>query len=130
MSEELVAKLRRGYEAFNKGDFDATLDLLHPDVEYFPAGDQPRYRGAERVRAWMEPDAFEAQVIEPLAFTVAGNTVLVEQLSKARGAGSGIELELHMWTVWSFDERGRVTRVKIFLDHEETAARHAAGLLD
>jgi ketosteroid isomerase-like protein len=128
MSQEFVDKLRRGYEAFNQGDFNATMGFLHPDVEFLPPGDQPPYRGAESFRAWMEPDAFEAQEVEPLEFTVVGNKVLVEQDTRARGAGSGIELEIHSWAVWSFDEGGRVTRVKIFLDHEETEARRAAGL--
>ena len=54
----------------------------------------------------MEPDAFETQVVEPREYTVAGNKVLVEQDIKVRGAGSGIELEIHSWNVWSFDEEG------------------------
>ena len=128
MSQENVDKLRRGYEAFNRGEYDAALVFCHPEIEFFPPGDQPPYRGAERFRAWMEPDAFETQVVEPREYTVAGNKVLVEQDIKVRGAGSGIELEIHSWNVWSFDEEGLATRVQTFLEHQGTEAREAAGL--
>jgi ketosteroid isomerase-like protein len=128
MSQENVDKLRRSYESFNRGEFDAAVALAHADVEFFPPGDQAPYRGAEKFRAWMEPDAFESQVIEPLAFFVAGDKVLVEQNARARGAGSGIELELRGWTVWTFDDEGLITRVESFLEHEKAKALKAAGL--
>ena len=40
-------------------------------------------------RAWMEPDALVDSRIEPLEFHTTGNKVLVHQLNRARGAGSG-----------------------------------------
>jgi ketosteroid isomerase-like protein len=130
MSQDNVEKLRRAHESFNRGEFDAAMTIAHADVEFFPPGDQAPIRGAEKFRAWMEPDAFESQVIEPLAYTVAGNKVLLELVTKARGAGSGIELELRMWSVWTFDEDGLITRVESFLEHEKTRALEAAGLLE
>jgi hypothetical protein len=39
-----------------------------------------------------------------------------------------IELEGHSWSVWTFDEAGLITRIEIYLDHEEDEAREAAGL--
>jgi ketosteroid isomerase-like protein len=128
MSQENIDKLRRGYESFNRGEFDAAVALMHRDVEFFPQGDQAPYRGAEKLRAWMEPDAFEMQLFEPRAFTVAGNKVLVEQHTKARGAGSGIEYEAGSWVVWTFDEEGLVIRMEGFLEHEKAKALGAAGL--
>ena len=128
MSQENIVKLREAYESFNRGEFDAAVALAHADVEVFPPGGQAPYRGVEKFRAWMEPDAFESQVIEPLEFTVAGNKILVEQHATARGAGSGIELEVRSWTVWTFDDEGLVTRVQNFLKHEKAEALKAAGL--
>src|SRR5688500_16157065 len=120
MSQENVDKLRRAHESFNRGEFDAAVALAHPDVEVFRPGGQAPYRGVEKLRAWMEPDAFESQVIEPLELTVAGNKILVDMYSKARGAGSGIELEFRAWTVWTFNDEGLITRVETFLEHEKT----------
>ena len=42
----------------------------------------------------MEPDAFEEQRIEPLDFRVEGKKVLVREHTQARGAGSGINLDV------------------------------------
>jgi len=75
----------------------------------------------------MEPDAFEAQTIEPGEFEVAGNKVLLLQHSTVRGAGSGIEMEIDTWAVWTFDEDGKVTRIESYLRHEEDEARRAVN---
>ena len=81
------------------------------------------------MRAWMEPDAFEEQQIEPREFRINGNRVLVRQHTKARGAGSGIELDFENWSVWTLDENGlAVLRLEGFLLHEESEALEAAGL--
>jgi hypothetical protein len=71
----------------------------------------------------MEPDAFESQVSEPIDIEITGNRALIRQLTRARGAGSGIEVEVKSWAVWTFDDDGRVTRMENFLEHEENEAR-------
>jgi ketosteroid isomerase-like protein len=128
MSEENVETIRAFYEAYNRRDFDHLPKPLHPDIEVIPAGDQAPIKGAARVRAWMEPDAFASQVIEPLDLRVVGDKVLVRAHTKVRGAGSGIEAEFLFWSVWTFDEAGVATRVEIYLDHQEAEALEAAGL--
>ena len=121
-------RLRRGYDAFNRGDFDSAAAMLHPDMEYFPPGGQAPIRGAPAMRAWMEPDAFAEQHVEIDEITIAGDRVLVRQRARNRAAGSGIEMEVTSWSVWTFDEDLRATRLEVFLHHEETEARAAAGL--
>ena len=79
----------------------------------------------------MEPDAFRDQVVTPVQVDVAADgTVLARQHLRSRGAGSGIELEGHSWSVWTFDDDGLITRIEIYLDHEEERAREAAGLTE
>ena len=124
---EMLEKLKRGYAAFNRGDFDAAAALIHPDFELVPPGDLPR-KGAGSLRAWMEPDAFDTQRFEPLEVTVVGNKALVRQLQRARGSGSGIEIEQLMWTVWTCDAEGLWIRVEGYPIHQEAEARRAAGL--
>jgi ketosteroid isomerase-like protein len=128
MSEENVERLKATFEAFNREDFDAATEIAHPEIEFVRAAGQPSVRGADALRAWMNPDAFEKQTQEPLGFRVNGNKVLVHQHSKMRGAGSGIDLEGEAWTVWTFDEDGRVVRIEAFLAHEGEQAVEAAGL--
>jgi ketosteroid isomerase-like protein len=123
--EQMVERLRRTYELFNAGEFDAAVELAHPEIVFVRTGAQSELRGADALRAWMEPDAFESQVIEPTDFEATGNRVLVRQDATARGAGSGIEVEIESWTVWTFDDDGRVTRMEFFLPDEEDEARRA-----
>ncbi len=128
MSQENVDITRRGYEAFNRGDFDAAMALLRPDVEFIRPGIESPLKGREAVRAWMEPDAFAEQRIEPLEVRPNGDKVLVRQELFARGAGSGIELELGSWAVWTLDDEGSIARVEMFMLDQEADALEAAGL--
>jgi ketosteroid isomerase-like protein len=123
--EEMIERLRSGYAAYSRHDFDSLIELWHPDVTLVRAGDQGELTGAESVRAWMEPDAFSAQVLEPVAFEVEGNRVLVHVEGCVRGASSEIRIEIEVWSVWTFDDRARVTKVANFLAHEEDEARRA-----
>jgi len=131
MSQENLEIVRRWLEAISGGseDFDRALALVHPDIVFVPPGDQPPYRGTESLRRWMEPDAFQEQVVkafEPVVVT--DRTILGRQLVMAQGAASGIELDVITWSVWTFDEDGLITRIEIYLDREEDKAREAAGL--
>jgi ketosteroid isomerase-like protein len=126
--EEMIDRLLRGHEAFSNGDYDTAIELMHPDIEFATFGEPSPVKGVEALRAWMEPDAFESQRIEPLRWKLKGNTALVWQHVSARGAGSGIELDTHSWSVWTFDDEGRPTRLESFPDHMKAEALAAAGL--
>jgi ketosteroid isomerase-like protein len=131
MSQENVETARCWLEAISGGaeDFDRALELVHRDIVLVPPGDQPPYRGAESLRRWMEPDAFDKQVVksfEPVVVT--DRTILGRELVTARGTASRIELDVITWSVWSFDRDGLITRIEIYLDHEEAKVREAAGL--
>ena len=133
MSQENVETASRWLEAISGDteDFDRALALVHRDIVFVPPGDQPPYRGAESLRRWMEPDAFQEQVVkafEPVV--VRDRTVLAKQLIMARGAASGIELDVLTWSVWTFDNDGLITRIEIYREHEEDRALEAAGLSD
>ena len=128
--QEIIESLRRTYEAFSRGDFDAAIELAHPEIEFIPPGGQSALRGADAVRAWMEPEAIEDQRIEPREFRVNGDKALVRHHVWGRGAGSGIEVEVEMWAVWTLNEDLLVTRMEAFLIDQEREALHAAGLAE
>ena len=58
----------------------------------------------------MEPDALEEQRIEPLEFRANGNRVWSRNLGP--WSGSGIELDIETWAVWTLDDDGLITRVE------------------
>jgi limonene-1,2-epoxide hydrolase len=123
--EQMIEALRRNNEALNRGDFDTAIQLAAPDIVFARVGGLPDLHGVDAVRAWMEPDAFESQSIELLGYETEGNRVMTRQLTKARGAGSGIEMEIEAVTVWTFNEDGKVARVEAFTPAEEDEARRA-----
>jgi ketosteroid isomerase-like protein len=127
---EIIPRLRRSYDAFNRGDYDAAMEIAHPEVELVRPGGLSPLKGAEALRAWMEPDAIEVLEIEPLEFRIEANKVLVRTHSRARGAGSGIEVDTELWYVWTIDDEGRATRVEYFLPHQKAAAFEAAGIVE
>ena len=121
-------RVRAGYDAFNRGDFDEAITFYHPRVElHRPAGELPIV-GAEELRAWMEPDAWAEQTIEPLSIEIEGRTLLIRQRTWARAAGSGIEMANETWAVVTVDEDDLVKRIEIFQVHEEGEAREVAGI--
>jgi ketosteroid isomerase-like protein len=126
--QQIIARMRRLYEAFNRGEYDAVLELAHPDIELGRPGGLAPIKGAAAVRAWMEPDAFEEQQTQPLEFSVNGDKVLVRARTRNRGAGSGIELENEGFQVWTLAENDLVIRHEYFFVDQEAEARHAAGL--
>jgi hypothetical protein len=126
--EEMIAALRRLHDAFNRRDFEAVVQLVRPDHELVRPGGQSSVKGVTALREWLEPDAFEEQRLEPLDFRVNGDKVLVREHVTGRGAGSGIEVDVVGWFVWTLDDHGLVTKAQVFLPHEEAEAIEAAGL--
>jgi ketosteroid isomerase-like protein len=125
---EILSSLRRVYDAWDRGDFDKMMEIAHPEIEYVGPGGQSALKGAAAVRAWLEPEALEDQRVQPFEFRVNGNRVLVRQQNRARGAGSGIEIDVETWAVWTLNDDGLVTRAEGFLIQEKSEALEAAGL--
>ncbi len=130
MSQENVEIIRKTYEAFAQGGMDAVLGRLHPKVELYPAPDFPGpevYRGHEGFVAWLEQfgETFEDFRIEPDEFTSVGDQVLVPVRIGGRGKGSGADVEMRRFQVWTLRD-GKVVRVDAYQAKAE--ALEAVGL--
>jgi ketosteroid isomerase-like protein len=129
MSEENVEIVRRTYEAFDRGDLEAILDDVHPDVVSWahPRGGEGRYEGREGVLRfiadWIE--SFEEFSLVAEEFRDAGDKVLVRTLQRGRGRGSGVPVEEHFWLVHHLRD-GKIDRIDLYGD--ETQALETAGL--
>ena len=113
--EKMIAALRRLHDAFNRGDFEAVVQMAHPDIEIVRTGGQSSIKGVAALREWMEPDAIEEPRVEPLDFRVKGDKVLVRAHVTGRGAGSGIEMDFVIYIVWTLDDHGLVKGAQAFL---------------
>jgi ketosteroid isomerase-like protein len=123
--DQMIEALRRNNDALNRGAFDTAIELAAPDIHFVRFGGLPDLRGIDAVRAWMEPDAFDEQSIELLSCETEGNRALTRQRTKARGAASGIEMEIDAITVWTFNDDGKVARVEAFAPTDEDGAQRA-----
>jgi ketosteroid isomerase-like protein len=130
MSEENVEMVREAWEAWTKGDPGA-LSLLDPQVVYeddmLPDHAGETYHGPEGLlRAWArwtEPwETFETDLEWARD---AGDEVVSCHRARARGKGSGVDMEGRYAYVWRFKGK-KVIHLKSYGDVDE--ALEAAGL--
>lgn len=131
MSHGNVERLRRGYEAWDRGDLDATFEFIDPDFEFhedplFP--EAAVFHGRDAVRRyfegfWEEWEDVRVQLEDVLE--CGDDRLLAFVRVRARGRGSGVEVDMglaHLWTA----RDGMAVRMDAFFDRAR--AREAAGL--
>ena len=123
--DALEARFREGYEAFNRGDYDAAVTWMREDVPFRSIGPQGTIHGRDAVLAFMHPDAFVDLRIEIVDLEIRDSVLLIHHIARARGAESGIPVEQEGWQVWWADEDGLGYRSEIHTDLAD--ARRAAG---
>jgi ketosteroid isomerase-like protein len=126
-----VEIVRRGYEAFSRGDVDAVLEVLHPDVEWHAPPTLPEsgtLHGREAVRRWLESygDAWEETRADIEDIREEGERVVAQVRLSGRGRGSGVAVsgnsDLHVWRL----RDGLVYSVRMY--QGTTDALEAEGL--
>jgi ketosteroid isomerase-like protein len=131
MSQENVEIVRRCYGLGADRDFSTLSELAHPDVvvdlsrNVFNPG---VHRGLDAFRHFVEQvdEMWEDFQIEPEEFIDAGDNVFVASRMSGRGRGSGVEVEMRAFAVWTLRE-GKVSRWRAgYRDRAE--ALEAAGL--
>ena len=130
MSQAEIETLRLGYEAFNRGDWDAAARFAHPEFELKTADrivNPGTYRGPEEVRRFFEDllEPFEQVVIEPEEFFERGDQIVVFLLTRFRPTGSSAVVENRIGHLWTMRE-GKATRLELFPRRED--ALDAVGL--
>lgn len=106
------------YDSFNQGETEAILDLLHPDIEWVPppTSVEPHpLHGRDAVREYLAPNIFESQTAEPIEIMEHGNRLLVVARVRARGRGSGIEIDQTAYHILTI-EGGRAVRFEVHVD--------------
>jgi ketosteroid isomerase-like protein len=125
--------VRLGTEATNRGDYEATFTLFHPDIELIPApeqvglGQDPLYRGrAERLRFQRRWSAEWGEFqFEPEEIVDLGSRLLLVGRIEASGLSSGAAVDSEWATLFTISA-GRVIREQPFFDRAK--ALQAAGL--
>ena len=123
MSSERVELVKRGYEAWNKGDRSWVLEHMSEDVEWISPPEDPdpgTYRGYEGVeRFWAQWRAAVGQ----LEFTIeeieaVGDHVIVTARRSGRGEHSGLQVSDRVIQVFTF-EGEKCVRVHEYYDRNK-----------
>ena len=123
--------VRRGYEAFNRGDVEGALEFLHPEIEWHtyivPGPGGGLYRGHEGVRElWADAQRIFGDFRNvPEEVFEAGEYVIAYVSVEGVGARSGAAVQARIAHLYAFRD-GLVAAVRSFDDRDE--ARRAAGL--
>jgi ketosteroid isomerase-like protein len=128
MSQENVEIVRRGWEAFERGDLTGVLDTMSDDVVTVRVGlDNVTYYGKEGylelTADWNE--GFAEWLATAEEFIDAGDCVVVRNHQIARGEASGVPVESDFWFVYTIG-RGKIVRQDMYASKAE--ALEAAGL--
>lgn len=130
MARENVELVRATYEAWNTGDMDAMLAVLHPHFEYVSTGLfpdlAPVYRGHEGWRDFWRDfrGTWESLNIAIEESRDLDDEVVTLFTFKGRGR-AGLEVRRQFGNIWTFRD-GLVVRIRAFADWPATL--EAAGL--
>jgi ketosteroid isomerase-like protein len=129
---QAIIDLRNAYAAFNRGDIDAAVNPLDPEIEWtepaeFPGGGT--YRGRDGVKRYLtQSRAAWAEVkSEPERFITAGNRIVVFVDARVRPKDSNEWQDVNLADVYTY-QNGKVVQMRAFADRRE--ALHWVGVQD
>jgi ketosteroid isomerase-like protein len=130
MSQANVKLFRSGLDAFNRGDVDAWLATIHPDVTFVPirASVEGAYRGHAGIRRFFADnrETFESFQLDYTDIRDLGDgRLLVIGTLHLRARGSGIETNVPTAAI-ATEREGLLLHWKDYSDPEK--ALEAAGL--
>lgn len=133
MSEDNLDVVRRGYEAFGRGDINALLDLFDEQIRWVTPGPPElatsgTRTGRQEVGAFFGSvnEVFDIQRFEPKEFIAQGDRVVVlgDETSRVRATGKTLELDwVHTFTL----RNGKVVAFQEFFDTAAVVAALSAA---
>lgn len=122
-TEAVVAELRAAYAAFNRGDIDAAVRFLDPQIEWvepteFPGGGT--YHGVEGAKRYLRQSrAGAAEVISsPQRFVPAGDRIVVFVHARVLPKNSDTWQDVRLADVYTI-HGGRATKMHAFANRDD-----------
>jgi uncharacterized protein len=130
MSQENMELVRQRFDAFNRGDLAAMIELTDPAAVWWDRADDPwgatPHRGRDACMQHLAEILQDAELqAEPQEFIDAGDSVVVGVHLVGRGRTSGAAFEEHEFHVFTLRD-GKVTETREYRDRAE--ALEAVGL--
>ena len=130
-SDDAVEVVRSIYDAWARGERPGPPEAVDPEIEYVnpPGAIEPgTRRGLAAFRRAVEKtyEGWESWEMQPESFQASRGRVAVVVRYRARGRGSGVEIEGRESALWNM-RGGRVVRYEWFHGPEDAAEamRHA-----
>ncbi len=129
---ENVRVARDGLAAYQRGDAEAFLNFLDPEVELVSPAELPNpthSRGRDGYVQWVTRwlDAWESFEVEAEEFEPVGERhVLIRIVQRGIGKESGIEVEMRIFYMLEVED-GMATRLHLYADREGALAAAEAG---
>jgi uncharacterized protein len=126
VSQENVEIVRETFEAYKRGDYAGASALLAPDVVWEVGQELPAQGPAAVRKMWERWDSdWEELETVPEEFIDAGDKVFVSVRYSGRGKGSGVEVEDHLFDVYTLRDGKCIRKVEF---RRRSEALEAAGL--
>lgn len=121
--DKVIFQLRAAYAAFNRGDFNAAVAALDPNVEWsepveFPGGGT--CHGREAVKQYLQQSraGWAEGSSEPERFVIAGDRIVVFVLARFRPRGRNKWQQVSLADVYTV-RKGRIVRMRAFADRQQ-----------
>jgi ketosteroid isomerase-like protein len=121
--QDQIGIVSRGYDALNRGDIEAVIELVHPEFAWSDPPDVVGGRGGAGpgefglyLGSFFE--AWDDFYCEPEEFRVIGDSLMVVVREGGRGKLSGAQVEHRLIHVWRFRE-GLALSLDAFVDPDE-----------
>ena len=122
MSRENVEIARQSYDAYVRGDMEASLAIIDPEIEIYDHDilDAGEYRGLEGMLRWQADwdSSWESWRWEAEDFVDVGDRVVVVLRLYAKGRHSGVDVERLDGAVWTM-RGGKAVRLDYYGSKEE-----------
>ena len=133
MSEDNLDVVRRGYDAFGRGDIDALLELFDEQIQWVTPGPSElatsgRRTGRQEVGQFFASvnELFDVQRFEPREYIAQGDRIVVlgEETARVRATGKTLDLDwVHVFTL----RNGKVVAFQEFFDTAAVVAAMSAA---
>jgi ketosteroid isomerase-like protein len=115
---------QRAFDAFNRGDIDAVLELCDPEIVILdPERTGRRFEGPDGVREFFEEwlENWEEYRSEPVELAEAGDGMLVHARQTGKGRLSGIEINQDLFIAFRMRD-GRFIEYRLYTEREDALA--------
>jgi len=120
---QAINDLRAAYAAFNRGDIEAAVEQLDPQIEWIEPAEFPgggTYHGRDEVKRYLTQSraAWAEASSEPERFIAVGNRIVILVHARVRSRESNEWQDVRLADVYTM-RNGKAIQMRAFADRQE-----------